>query len=293
MEKLSFRQIECFLEVCRDMHFSRAARRLGMAQPPLSRHIKELEEAIGAQLFARENRSVSLTVSGQAFLNEVYRLPGFLSRAVEMARRASSGETEVLRIGFVGAILGDRLLEIFQKYRSLHADTQLHLQDMSPAELLQSVNNGEIDGAFLGIRPKRIAAHVKCFEGREEPLQVCLPLGHPLASRKRLSMEDLQNERLITLSSRVAPAYREFVEDLFRNHSVRPRSVQETNGAQAMLSMVVAGSGIALLPISALQNAKGKIAIVSLSARDHKIQEVFLYSKESSLALQRFVAVIA
>jgi len=292
MNRLKFRQVECFLEVCRDFHFTRAAERLNLAQPPLSRHIRELENLLGVRLFDRRGKTVSLTSAGKAFLEEVQVLPGLLNRAVDGARRAASGQVEHLRIGFVGAILGGGLLEVFHEYRKRYVDTRLQLFDLPPQELLGDVENGKLDGVFLGVKPHRLPDALECHHWRMDQLMVCLPREHALAGRSRLTLEDISRENLVVLSSRIAPSYRELLGRLYRSHGYRPHIAQETNASPAMLSMVAAGCGIALLPRSATASAQGRLAVVKLNHADAKIEEVFVCGRYPSEPVKRLIGTI-
>ncbi len=275
------KQVVAFLEVCRDFHFSHAAKRLGVAQPQLSRSIRELEAVVGERLFAREGRRVGLTSSGEVFLKEVYRLPAILSRAVQGARRAAAGEESILRLGFLGALMGEDLLGVFDRFRREHPNTQLSLVDLPPAELARQVELGELDGAFLGVRPSSLPAGLAYFEWKHEPLLACLPKGHALEGRKRLQVRDLKGETLVVLTTRLAPFYREFLDDLFSAAGERIEEVRETNGSDAMLSMVVAGCGVALLPRSALRGAAERLSAVPLQGKGTRLREVFLYRPEA------------
>ncbi|MBK1880014.1 LysR substrate-binding domain-containing protein [Pelagicoccus mobilis] len=282
MEVPSHRQVLAFLEVCRDFHFSMAAERLGVAQPQLSRTVRELEEIVGTKLFVRQGRRVSLSAAGDVFLKEVYRLPAILARAVEGARRAAEGEESVLRLGFVGALMGDQLLAVLELYRKEHPDTQLSLVDLAPADLLRQVETGEIDGAFLGVEPKSLPRGVASFQWKEEPLLVCVPRGHRLAERKRLRIGDLEGETLVVLTGSLAPSYRDFLDGLFAKEGARIDSLRETNGSDAILSMVVAGCGVALLPRSALKAAGDRVAAIPVVGAEAKLREVFLYRPAES-----------
>ncbi len=279
------KQVVAFLEVCRDFHFSLAAKRLGLAQPQLSRTIRELEEMVGTQLFVRQGRRVSLSAAGDVFLREVYQLPALLGRAVEGARRAAAGEESVLRLGFVGALMGEELLGVFERYRREHADTQLSLVDLAPADLVRQVESGELDGAFLGVKPKALPKGVASFQWKEEPVLACLPREHRLATRKKIKVADLQEETLVVLSASIAPSYRDFLDELFEKEGCRIDSYLETNGSDAILSMVVAGCGVALLPRSALRGAKDRLAAVPLSGSEARLREVFLYRPGEKLSV--------
>ncbi|MBD5781969.1 LysR family transcriptional regulator [Pelagicoccus sp. NFK12] len=282
MKGPTHRQIGAFLEVCRDFHFSQAARRLGMAQPQLSRTVRELEAYIGTKLFARQGRKVSLSPAGEVFLREVFQLPAILGRAVEGARRAAAGEESVLRLGFVGALMGEELLEVFERYRSQHPDTQLSLFDLPPSDLLRQVESAELDGAFLGVKPKELPKGLSSFQWKEEPVLACLPREHRLANRKRIKVADLQDETVVVLAASLAPSYRDFLDELLETEGGRNGPYLETNGADAILSMVVAGCGVALLPRSALRKAEGRLVAVPLAGTQARLREVFLYRSGES-----------
>ena len=292
MNSPTTKQVMAFLEVCRDFHYSRAAARLGMQQPQLSRLMRELEELVGAKLFERSGRGARWTVAGTVFLREVDQVPALLSRAVEGARRAAAGEESLLRIGFVGALMSDGLLGVLERFRAESPATQLSLLDLAPAALAAMVESGEIDGAFLGVRPTALAPGVACLKWREEAVFVCVPKGHALAERRRLAVGDLAGLPVVALAWSLAPSYREFLERLYEEGGLRLESVRETNGVEAMLSMVVAGCGVALLPGSALRTASDRVVAVPLGARAARLQEVFLYAEAAGPELARFVGLL-
>ncbi len=277
MNGMTFRQLECFLEACRDFHFSKAAQRLNLAQPPFSRHIRELETTVGAKLFERSTKSVALTQAGELFLKETFAIPSQLSRAVDAARRAASGETRQLRIGFVGALFEESLMSLFRIYRSQNPNVQLSLADASPKDLVSDVRSGRLDGAFLGIKPTRPQAKLASLRWRSEPLYVCLPKDHRLASKRRLVTSDVVSENWISLSRNVAPYYRGTLEAVYQGSSRRPQIIRETTGVTAMLGMVVAGIGLALLPKSAITAYESLIATRRLHSKAARIDEVFVY----------------
>src|SRR5438105_11473795 len=128
----SMRELEAFVAVAEELSFTRAAARLHLAQPPLSRHIRLLEERLGVRLFDRTNRSVALTAAGRSFYAEVQEPLVRLQRAAAAARRTAAGETERLDLGFVSSLLGPELAETFRSYRVAHPRVQLTLHDRTP-----------------------------------------------------------------------------------------------------------------------------------------------------------------
>ena len=291
MVDISLKQLECFLEVCRDFHFTNAAKRLNMSQPPLSRHIQELESAIGAKLFHREGKRIRLTQAGELFLNESYQIPSILTRAKEAARRAARGEPKRLRIGFVGALMGEQLLNLFKHFRQQHADTQLALSDLSPARLLEELEADRLDGAFLGVRPKRAIRGLEAIPWKTEALRVILSKEHSLARKRSLAPTDLADETLVTLSEPVAPAYREKLNRIFNRKL--PTIGNETNGVPAILAMVMAGNGFSILPVSALGAIDPSIVSIKLNADDAILEQVFLYKpRKAQSHLEPFIRLL-
>lgn len=247
---ISIRELECFMAVTEELSFTRAARRLRLAQPALSRHIRALEEKIGAALFARNARSVAITAGGRMFHEEARDLLPQLARAGEAAARAAAGETARLRLGFVSAVLGAELAALLRKFRHGHSSTEILLHDLSPAEQIRLIREGRLDGGFIGLAPEKPTDGMALTPWRRERLRVFLPTGHPLAQRTRLAVAALRKEAFVAVSHAAAPAFAQRVRALCRKAGFRPRIILESPRAQAVALMVAAGSGVAILPES-------------------------------------------
>jgi len=244
----SIRELECFIAVAEELSFTRAAKRLNLAQPPLSRHIRTLEEKIGALLFLREARQVSLTVAGSVFYDETRNLPRLLSRAGESARRCALGETARLRLGFVSAVMNDELVDTFCRYREQHPQVQVMLHDSPPQDQLKAIAAGRLDGGFIGLAPSVRPACIQWVPWHREPLMCFLPVGHALAAAKSVSLRTLRDESFIAVAHESAPAFSAHVRNLCKGAGFRPRVILESPRAQAVALMVAAGSGVAILP---------------------------------------------
>ncbi|TLD71973.1 LysR family transcriptional regulator [Phragmitibacter flavus] len=246
----SLRELECFTAVAEELSFTRAARRLNLAQPPLSRHIRTLEEKLGTQLFDRESRTVTITTAGNLFYEETRGILPQLTRAAELARRAAQGETARLRLGFVSAVLNADLVDTFRRFRETHPSTQIILHDIPPSEQLRAIAQGKLDGGFIGLPPNTPSPGIQFITWHKEPLIALVPSGHPLTTHKRLALADLAKENFIAVAASAAPAFSTFVQEKCRKAGFRPRIILESPRAQAVAVMVAAGSGIALLPQS-------------------------------------------
>jgi len=246
----SLRELECFTAVAEELSFTRAARRLHLSQPPLSRHIRALEEKIGAQLFIREARTVALTQAGRLFHEETRGILAQLTRAGEAARRSAHGESDRLRLGMVSAVLSARIAEILRHFREAHPSVQIALHDLSPAEQLRMIGEGHLDGGFVGLMPVEPTTHVRFDKWCKEKLLAFVPSGHVLASETEIPLADLRSEKFVAVSNEAAPAFSVFLHELCRQAGFRPRIILESPRAQAVAVMVAAGCGVAILPES-------------------------------------------
>lgn len=260
----SLRELECFTAVAEELSFTRAAAKLRLAQPPLSRHVRALEDKLGTPLFVRAARRVTLTAAGALFHEETRTILPQLRRAGETTRRFASGQTRRLRLGFVSAVLGPELTDLLRRFRQQHPTVQLVVQDGLPAELLASVERGTLDGAFVGLRPPERTPGIVYHPWRTEPLAAFVPLGHRLADKREVALADLAGEPLVAVASEAAPAFAAFVRTRCAEAGFRPRIVVESTRAQAVAVMVAAGSGIALLPASLARVVGRAAAIVPL-----------------------------
>lgn len=252
----TLRELECFIAVAEELSFTRAAKRLHLAQPPLSRHIRSLEARIGAKLFERQTRSVAITSAGRLFYEESRGILAQLARAGEMARRSALGESDRLRLGFVSAVVTSAMVDTLRTFRESHPGVQIMLHDLPPAEQLELISQGRLDAGFIGLAPTQHPSGVRCLPWSKEPLMAFVPSGHPFARKPKISLADLQTERFVAVSSEAAPAFSLLVHDLCRKAGFRPRIVLESPRAQAVAVMVAAGSGVAILPES-LKNFTG------------------------------------
>lgn len=288
----SLRELECFTAVAEELSFTRAAQRLHLAQPPLSRHIRALEQRLGTVLFDRSGRRVALTAAGAVFYEETRSVMPQLIRAGETTRRFASGQTERLRLGFVSAVLSPELVEVLRLFREKHPQVQLLVQDLPPAEQLAALRHGTLDGGFIGLPPEERTPGIELLPWRQEALVAFVPFGHPLAKRQRMDLRTLAGEALVAVSSEAAPAFAAYLRRVCGSAGFRPRIVLESPRAQAVAVMVAAGAGIALLPVSLRRVVDGAAAVVPI--RDApKISHVFAHASGAvSPAMRRFMKLL-
>lgn len=248
MNDATLRELECFLAVAEEMSFTRAAERLRLAQPPLSRHIRSLEDKLGVELFERSRRHVSLTMAGSAYRAEARDILPRLRQAGEAAKRAARGETDRIEVGFVSAVLSPELVAVFTRFGKKHPRIRMQLRDLLPSDQLSALIRRELDVAFVGVAPDRLPSGLSATRWQEEELMAFVPPNHALASKGEIRLADLAEEPFVAISPEAAPAYSSHVHHLCLEEGFRPHVVQEASRAQAVAALTVAGIGVAVLP---------------------------------------------
>jgi DNA-binding transcriptional LysR family regulator len=248
---MELRHLRYFVAVAEELNFGRAAARLHIAQPPLSRQIRDLEREIGTPLFERGARGVTLTVAGRAFLPEARLTIGQADRAQRAALRAAHGEAGRLRVGFVdAATLSGILPDVLAFFRMHLPGIGLTLHEMDALQQADALRDARIDLAIVSSPPPDAERWLHVDVVSSDPLVLALPRGHRLASRTRLAMSDLSTEGFVLFPRTVAPPLHDDVIARCRAARFSPRIVQEAVGWHTIVSLVSAGIGVAFVPRS-------------------------------------------
>ncbi|WP_456599384.1 LysR substrate-binding domain-containing protein [Blastococcus sp. SYSU DS0616] len=284
-------QLRGFVAVADELHFGRAAARLAMTQPPLSRQIQKLERAVGAQLLERDNRRVALTAAGQVFLTEARRLLALADSAPELARRVSSGSSGVVRIGFTAAstygVLGGLLNELAREL----PDVDVDLAEMVTREQVAALLDEEID---LGLA--RPPFDAETFQSRllhREPMLVAAPAGHRLLELGRpATAADLATEPVVMHSPTRARYFYDLVVGVVPVAS--ENAVHVVGQVLTMLWLVAARRGIAFVPGSAARLPIDGVGFVRLeTAVPEPVELHLLWAKQAkNPALRRVLEVL-
>ncbi|MGX9936575.1 LysR family transcriptional regulator [Advenella kashmirensis] len=239
--------IRSFVTLASELHFGRAARRLNMTQPPLSRQIRQLEDYLTVQLFDRTSHSVALTASGRSFLPEALALLRQSAEVEQAVRRVNPAKEGEITVGFIGAASYSFLPRFLVLAANQFPSVSVNLKELTAVQQLNALEFGEID---LGIVRPVIGFNQKEIESEsvmQEELSVVLPLQNPLAQRQRLSLEDLRNEAFVMYHPD-APYLHSLLTDAFYAAGVFPPVVQSLTHAHAILSLVSVGMGVAIVP---------------------------------------------
>ncbi|HCI2742592.1 TPA: LysR family transcriptional regulator [Pseudomonas aeruginosa] len=248
---MELRHLRYFIAVAEELHFGRAAERLGISQPPLSQQIQALEEEIGARLFERTNRRVELTDAGRLFLDESRQVLAQVDKAVLLARRAHLGELGELKIGFTSsAPFTSTIPSSIHAFRKAYPDVHLDLQEMSSRQVLKALLEESLQVGV--IRPLALPDAVHWVELFREPLVPVLRADHPLAagSEDGLAIAALAEEPFVFFPRSYGTGLYDQVIALTRQAGFSPRIAQEASEAMTIIGLVSAGLGVSILPAS-------------------------------------------
>jgi DNA-binding transcriptional LysR family regulator len=282
------RHLRYFIAVAEELNFSRAARRLRMAQPPLSVAIRKLEDEIGANLFERSTREVRLTHAGAALLEGARRTVAEVDAAVEAARRAARGEVGTLRVGYNWSARFETLPALGQAFKQQRPDVELLTEEMRPSRIPDGLRNGTIDVA-VALFPD-VTGELSYLTIRCEPIVAVLSNAHALASAETIELAALADEFLL-FPRDVAPRLHDFYVNLCRGAGFEPKQGRDSPRTRWTLG-TWDSSTAALFPASvALELPEGVVA-VTISAPDDKLETQLVWRTEDrNAALVAFIDV--
>ena len=245
---LTLDQVRCFVAVAEELHFGRAAERLSMTQPPLSRQIQKLERAVGAILLERDNRRVELTGAGAAFLDEAYRMLNLVDSAGDLARRVDAGTAGVVRLGFTAVSAISVLGPLLRRLTRALPDVEVLLSERVTNAQVDGIRRGELD---IGLaRPPFDTSLLRSRVVLREPLMAVVPVDHPLAEASRpLRPGDFDGQPVIGYHPQQSRYFHELVVRFLTN--AHPRIEQRVHQVLTAMLLVAAGRGLALAPASA------------------------------------------
>jgi|HubBroStandDraft_6_1064221.scaffolds.fasta_scaffold82303_1 DNA-binding transcriptional LysR family regulator len=243
------KQIRCFVCVGEELHFGRAARRMHMSQPPLSRQIRLLEHELKIELFHRTSRSVKLTPAGAVFLQEARRMLALAENAAYQAQRISRGESGLLRLGFTAGSSYSFLPKLLAQLDLSLADVDVELREMVTLQQLDALRGSVIDIGLLRSFAQQENVQTVCVA--REQMMLALPVGHRLGRGRAPSLIDLKDEPFITFDPLDGGYFYELIDRQFRNVGVSARYVHKVSQIHSILALVSAGQGISLVPESA------------------------------------------
>lgn len=247
---MDFRHLKYFIAVAEELNIGRAALRLHISQPPLTRQIQQLEEELGVQLFIRTPRGVELTHAGEVFLDEARNVRALVEQAIEKTKRAGEGKLGRLDIGIFGTGIISAIPKMLQLFRDTYPDVRVVLHTMTKDEQIEALRQKRLNVAFNRIiKPQ---ADLTSEIILREPIYLALNENHPLAAQESVSFMELAHHPLILYPTGAPPNFVDKVMELCRNRGFTPDISQIVGDAITAIALVSGGFGMSVVSESAI-----------------------------------------
>lgn len=285
---MELRTLRYFVTLAEELHFGRAAGRLAITQPPLSLAIRGLEEELGVLLFARTRRQVAITHAGSAFLEQARAILARTAEAVQIAQAADRGEVGRLTIGYMSASIFTLLPPVLREFAARHPGVHLDLRELTLPQQIAALRNGDMHAGF--VRPPVTDAELTSEPLLDEPLLVALPSGHPLTKSRRLHVTALAREPFVMFQRAPGLVLHDLVLGFCLRHGFAPSVTQQASQTHAVVGLVSAGIGVALVPASAQEIRLRGVEFRPLAEKSPAVGTCLAWRRDdTSPALKAFV----
>src|SRR6266852_6248609 len=289
---MELRHLRYFMAVGEEQHYGRAARRLRVAQPALSRQVQDLEEEIGFELFERLPRGVKLSAAGKLFLDDVRRILQEVNDSAARAGRVALGRSGTLRVGFTeNASWRGVVPESFRRFRELQPEAELQLQPSASLEQLEAVRSGRLDAGFVNFMPKSDPELDQLLVAIQH-VELAAPRRHPLTKLKKLRLRDLTDIPFVWFPRWASPAfYDRMMHECYRGGLKSPRIVQEGVNEPTILSLVSTGLGVGWVLATARWRCPESVVILPVVDLNMPLTLALVWRKDNaSPLLANFIA---
>jgi DNA-binding transcriptional LysR family regulator len=289
---MELRHLRYFVAVGEEQHYGRAAQRLHVAQPALSRQIRDLENEIGCQLFDRLPRGVRISTAGKSFLDDARRILQHVNEAAMRAGRVARGQSGILRVGFTeNASWHGVVPDSFRQFRQRQPDVELQLNPLSSLAQVDAVRSGSLDAGFVFnmLKSERELAQIQVATHN---VVLAVPKGHSLTKVRKIRLRDLCDTDFVFFPRRQSPAYYDLLmHECFRGGLKTPRIVQEAADQATLLSLVTCRLGVAFVSDSTRWRCPEGVVLLKLIDLDLPLPFSLVWRKDNdSPVLGQFVA---
>jgi DNA-binding transcriptional LysR family regulator len=262
---MELRHLRYFVTVAEEENVSRAALRLHVSQPSLSRQIRDLEDELGFLLLERTAKSIRLTEAGRTFLTESREVLRRVEKAVAAARRVASGQSSEIHVGYSPMPTVKFLPQTIREFQRQLPQVKIILHDLDTEEMLGGMRSGKLQLAFLVKPLQPMLRGLKFEELARDEFRVAMSPKHPLASRRSIKPKELKSEKFISYSREEYPEYHSYLNQIFEADGIHPNIVEEHLGGVSLITALEAGSGIAILPQNLELTTGVRIKLVPIS----------------------------
>lgn len=279
---MDLRHFRYFQAVAEELSFSKAARRLRIAQPALSRAVQELEREVGAVLIDRNRRTVQLTPAGAVMLHEVGLLLERVEDSLRRVRRTASGEEGELRLGYIGPPTRNFLGPLLKDYRQRFPRVTVILEERTPERVWEMVSKGRLSVGLARPVLAHEALGLRSMLLRQERFCVAVPMEHPLAEKKSVPWKKLTGEPVIVLARREGAGSHDTILAACREAGFTPKLAHTPSLIGTILQYVEAGAGIGIVPESTLRQSR-TLKLVPLRP-SHTVPLVMVWNEDETEA---------
>lgn len=258
---MELRHLRYFVAVAEEQNVSRAAKRLHVSQPPLSRQIRDLEDELGVALFDRGAKSFRLTEAGRVLLAEARAILRGAEGAVQMVKDVAGGKRGEISVGYAPSLTVELLPRALRHFRKSSPGVRVRLHDLSTQEMLRGLNDGSLHMAMMVQVPSKALAGLVFEELQRQPVCVALHPAHPLARARKVGLEQVAKEGLVAFTLADYPEHQAWLAGLFAPLDRAPRIVEEHDSITSLIAAVESGRGVAVIaqPLNGLASPRLKI----------------------------------
>jgi DNA-binding transcriptional LysR family regulator len=261
---MELRHLRYFVTVAEELNFRRAAERLHVAQPALSRQIKDLEYDLRVLLLDRNTMRVRLTDAGRVFLDEAREILAHAARAGEMAREAAAGLRGRLAIGNIGPVTASFMPASLTAFRAQYPEVEVTLLEIEPSEQIAALESGAIRVGFTVGRHPMAPGQLQGRPVLHSPMCAVLGSAHRLARKKRISLAELEGEKLLSFAGHKSQTHADLVGEIFAAHGLKAEPARIIEGFQSLLAMIAGGQGVSLMPQHITLSGADRVAVIPL-----------------------------
>jgi len=288
---MELRHLRYFIAVAETENVSRAALKLHVSQPALSRQVRDLEDELGFALLERSAKSVRLTPAGRVFLAEAQMILERVNDGVKAARAVARGEVGEIHVGYAPSPTVELLPCALHAFQNTAPGVRVELHDLSTEEMLAGLGNDKLDVCLM-VRPAARAMKGLKFELlREYPMCVAVPPAHPFTAQKRVRLPQLADESLLAFSRAEYPEYHLMLEEILAALKDKPRIAEEHSSGASLIAAAEVGRGLAIVPSCMGMLLGGRLALRPLTPAPSPLQVGAAYvGSRVSPAVQKFIA---
>ncbi|HEY3915143.1 MAG TPA: LysR substrate-binding domain-containing protein [Verrucomicrobiae bacterium] len=287
---MELRHLRYFVAVAEEENVTRAAARLHVSQPPLSRQIRDLEDELGVALFEHGAKAVRLTEAGRVFLIEARAVLKRADEAVQVAKAVAKGQSGEIHVGYAPSLTVGLLPRALKYFQETNSGVRVQLHDLSTQEMLRGLRDGKLQVAMMVQVSPKVMGELAFEELARYAICVAAHPTHPLARARKIGLEQIAKERLIAFTVADYPEYHVWLAELFAKFPRPPQIVEEHDSVTSLIAAVEAGRGVALVSQCLDCLAGPRLKIRPLHPAPTPMVVGIVHRKEAKSPVTEFVA---